>query len=355
MLGFSYILAALSLASVVSSTGILVPLYSWPEDDSTWSPVFNAADAHPDILFQVIVNPDSGPGDTSKISRQNRKSTALNCSIAYPDDSYIASVALLNSYSNVQVIGYIPTEYATRDISTVKSAISTYSGWSSYKAKNITVSGIFFDEAPRTNDATLISYMQEVSESAKSSSLPTVIFNPGTKLETGAAAEYFKAADLIVEFENSYSTWTSITPADEITGSYYDKAAILLYSAPLDADYEAVIHEAQGMGLAAAYLTNDDDYKTADSVSKVAESFVQANDDTGTSSDASSTVSSTATASVKPTTTSAIAPDVVSTVDSTTISTVAANVVSTVTVTATAIVTMTAVSTVTVTAVPWQH
>jgi Spherulation-specific family 4. len=73
MLGFSYILAALCLASVVSSTGILVPLYSWPEDNSTWSPVFNAADAHPDILFQVIVNPDSGPGDTSTISCQEER------------------------------------------------------------------------------------------------------------------------------------------------------------------------------------------------------------------------------------------------------------------------------------------
>lgn len=276
-----------------------------------------------------------------------RKRTALKCSIAYPDDSYIASVAQLNSYSNVQVIGYIPTEYATRDISAVKSAISTYSGWSSYKAKNITVSGIFFDEAPRTNDATLISYMQDVSESAKSSSLPTVIFNPGTKLETGAAAEYFKAADLIVEFENSYSTWTSITPAAEISDSYYDKAAILLYSAPLTADYEAVVQEAQEMGLAAAYLTNGDDYKTTDSLSKVAESFVQADDDTGAFSDASSIVSSTATSSVSSTATSMVEP--------TTTSTVAPDVVSTVTVTAVATVTMTAVSTVTVTAVPWQH
>ncbi|KAJ5292806.1 uncharacterized protein N7443_008759 [Penicillium atrosanguineum] len=314
MLGFSYILGALSLASVVSSTAILLPLYSWPEDNSTWSPVYKAAAAHPDILFQVIVNPDSGPGETT-----------------YPDDSYIASVAQLNSYSNVEVIGYIPTGYGTRDISSIKTAIATYSNWSSYKAENITISGIFFDEAPRTNDDTLISYMQEVSESAKSSSLPTVVFNPGTKLETGSAAEYFKAADLIVEFENSYSTWTSIVPADEISDTYYDKAAILLYSAPLTADYEAVVHEAQGMGLGAAYLTNGDDYKTADSLSKVAASFVQADGDTVGSSSAGSTLPSAV------------------------VSTVASTAVSTVTVTAVSTVTLTAISTVTVTAVPFQH
>lgn len=185
-------------------------------------------------------------------------------------------MAKLNSYDNVQVIGYIPTGYAERDVSAVKTDISTYSNWSSYKAENITVSGIFFDEAPNANDQTKISYMQEISESAKSSNLPTVVFNPGTKLEDGSAAEYFKAADLIVEFENSYSAWTSTVPANDISGGYYSKAAIILYSAPLTADYETVVQEAQGMGLGAAYLTNGDDYKTVDSLAKVATSFVQA-------------------------------------------------------------------------------
>jgi hypothetical protein len=194
--------------------------------------------------------------------------------IAYPDESYIAGVAKLNSYSNVQVIGYIPTGYAERDISSVKSDISTYSNWSSYKAKNITVSGIFFDEGPNTNDQTKISYMREISQSAKSSDLPTVVFNPGAKLEDGSAAEYFKAADLIVEFENSYSVWTSTVPADGFSGGHYSKAAIILYSAPLTADYEGVVQEAQGMGLGAAYLTDGDDYKTVDSLTKVAASLV---------------------------------------------------------------------------------
>jgi hypothetical protein len=64
---FTYLLGtALAMALAVSSTGIIIPLYVWPTDDSTWSPVYEAVLAHPNIGFQVIINPDSGPGNTSK-------------------------------------------------------------------------------------------------------------------------------------------------------------------------------------------------------------------------------------------------------------------------------------------------
>jgi hypothetical protein len=49
----------------------------------------------------------------------------------------------------------------------------------------MSVSGIFFDEAPRTNDNTKISYMQSISATAKSRKLSTVVFNPGTTVEKG--------------------------------------------------------------------------------------------------------------------------------------------------------------------------
>ncbi|KAJ5669746.1 Cell surface spherulin 4-like protein [Penicillium macrosclerotiorum] len=249
--------SALAMASAVSATGILLPLYSWPEDNSTWGPVYNAVYSYPDVHFQIIVNPSSGPGDTT-----------------YPDESYIAGVAQLNSYDNVEVIGYIPTNYAERTKSEVVADIKTYAGWSSYTKKNITVSGIFFDEAPRTNENSKISYMKSVSATAKKNKLNTVVFNPGTKLVEAAASKYFAAADLIVEFENSYSEWVQSVPKDSFSSAKtYYKDAALLYSAPLTADYEAIVQEAEGMGLGAAYLTNDDDYKSVESVKKVAASF----------------------------------------------------------------------------------
>lgn len=195
---------------------------------------------------------------------------------AYPDANYITGIAKLNSYHNVEVLGYIPTNYAERDASEVGREISTYSNWASYKAKNITVSGVFFDEAPNTNDTSKIAYMQGISRSARARKLTTVVFNPGATLEEGSAKGYFKAADLIVEFENSYSEWTSTIPAKQFsTSEDYSKDAIILYSAPLDTDYDAVVQEAQSMRLGAAYLTNDDKYMSVDTVLKVAASFVQ--------------------------------------------------------------------------------
>jgi hypothetical protein len=118
--------------------------------------------------------------------------------------------------------------------------------------------------------------MQSISATAKSSNLNTIVFNPGTTLEEESAADYFEAADLIVEFEKSYSEWTSIIPADQFSSSEtYGKDAMIVYSAPLTADYEAVVQEAQIMGLGAVYLTSSDDYTSLDTVPKVAASFTQ--------------------------------------------------------------------------------
>ncbi|KAJ5993652.1 Spherulation-specific family 4 [Penicillium sp. IBT 35674x] len=252
--------SATASSTASPSTSILLPLYIWPTDNTTWGPVYEAAAGNPDIEFKVIVNPDSGPGDTT-----------------YPESAYITAIAQLNSYDNVVVLGYIPTEYGTRSASDVESDISTYSGWSAYTAKNIAVAGIFFDEAPRTDDTSLISYMTEVADNARSNDLDFIVFNPGTKLEEGAVNGYFDAADLIVEFENSYDAWIDAVPADEFSSSEdYSKDAVLLYSAPTTANYESVIKEAKDMGLGAAYLTNTDDYKSADTILKVTAALVQA-------------------------------------------------------------------------------
>ena len=54
---------ALAMASAVSSLEVLVPLYAYPSDNSTWAPVRNAIVAHPEVNFTVIINPDSGTTD----------------------------------------------------------------------------------------------------------------------------------------------------------------------------------------------------------------------------------------------------------------------------------------------------
>lgn len=182
-------------------------------------------------------------------------------------------IAKLNSYDNVELIGYVHTSYATRSEAEVDADVASYAQWSTYRQQNLNISGIFFDEAPSKDDQTLIQYMQRVSRYARAQKLSTIVFNPGTKVQNST---YFKSANLIVEVENDYSQWTSNTPAEMFTSShYYPKDAVILYNAPLDADYNAVVNEATYMGLGAAFLTNSADYTTVESVPKVAEAFAQ--------------------------------------------------------------------------------
>ena len=70
---------------------VMIPLYFYPDDGATaWNPVFSAISSHPKVQFQVIINPDSGPGSGQ-----------------YPDVNFITGVSKLNSYKNVKLVGYV--------------------------------------------------------------------------------------------------------------------------------------------------------------------------------------------------------------------------------------------------------
>ena len=106
-------------------------------------------EAHPKLNFVVIVNPESGPGDSQ-----------------FPDDNYDPEIRKLNSYLNVQTIGYVRTGYATRNISDVISEVNTYAGWYS-KSPELAMHGIFFDESPHEYVAEAVPFMQTVNEVVK--------------------------------------------------------------------------------------------------------------------------------------------------------------------------------------------
>src|ERR1700730_633611 len=82
----------------VSSLFVLLPLYVYPGSSaSAWSAVTAAVAAYPSVKWQIIINPDSGPGSTQ-----------------YPDSNYIAGISELNGYDNVQTLGYVYTDYTSR-------------------------------------------------------------------------------------------------------------------------------------------------------------------------------------------------------------------------------------------------
>ena len=94
----------------------------------------------------MIVNPSSGPGSTQ-----------------FPDEDYSTAIKNLTGYSNVEVVGYVRTGYATRNISAVIADVDTYAGWAS-NSSALAMDGIFFDEAPYEYSAAAVEYMRTANE-----------------------------------------------------------------------------------------------------------------------------------------------------------------------------------------------
>lgn len=248
----SVLVTVLALASTVRSTGIIVPLYAWPGTDA-WNTVYESIAAHPSTPFYLIINPDTGPGTTE-----------------YPEEAYITAIAKLNSYSNVQVLGYTYTNHGSRASSDVESDIAAYAKWSSYAGKDISLAGIFFDQTPNGEDKSKLAYFQRLSSAAKNSNLVTVVFNPGAKI-LADVAKWFAAADFIVEYENTYANWVALAPTEHLSGqANYAKDAVILNQTPADASINTVAKLAKNLGLGAIYLTYDDNYMGLTSVSKIA-------------------------------------------------------------------------------------
>ncbi|KAI7152082.1 hypothetical protein KC349_g9152 [Hortaea werneckii] len=165
------------------SSFILVPLYMFPFPGA-WDPLLQAAQNHPEINFQAIINPDSGPGQG-----------------ICPGPEYSTALANLIAYPNIQTLGYVHT--ATRsDCGSNGNEICT-SGCSSPLGKGVSlhVDGIFIDEAP-ADVGDCWGYMRDATNFAKHQ-MPwganTVFFNTGTRTDE----RYWRIADYINVFENT--------------------------------------------------------------------------------------------------------------------------------------------------------
>ena len=102
-----------------------------------------------ELKFTVIVNPNSGPGNES-----------------LPNEQYREAVAQLRKYPNVELLGYVRTDYAKRSIDDVIRDIKVYAGWPAYNA-SLTMNGIFLDEAPHQYSADAVDFMRGVGREIK--------------------------------------------------------------------------------------------------------------------------------------------------------------------------------------------
>ena len=241
------LLTPLMLALQASSMFILLPLYSYPGTSaSAWSNVTTAITSNPHVQWQVIVNPDSGPG--------------TNGTTACPTDTnYIDAISKLNGYANVMTLGYVDTNFTNRSYSAVIQDINTYASWwdCNEPGYNISIDGIFFDDVNSTASPAVSTYMQNASEYAYAqvpSDVTPVIFNPGTL----APPKLFGYCNTMIEFENVYSLYNNVTTIKTIPSGYRAQSAILVTDTPeTTAPIASLVHTMASYAIEAVYFTTD--------------------------------------------------------------------------------------------------
>lgn len=234
-----------------SSLFIALPLYLYPDTDaSAWSNVFAVIEAYPQIQWQAIINPDSGPGTVDSQS--------------YPtEQNQISGIAKLNSYSNVITLGYVHTSWGQRAYSNVTSEIDIYTAWASYSSANISISGIFFDEVANNPSSDILTYYQQASSYVYTkfpSTVKKVMFNPGTN----ASTQLFDYCDTMFEFEHPLSDYGNDTTIENIPSGYQAKSGLMIDDVPASAEVGSLVHTMTYYGVGAVYLGADCCYKVYD-------------------------------------------------------------------------------------------
>jgi hypothetical protein len=151
-----------------TATGILVPLYSYP--DPSWQSLVQAKEAYPSVPVVAIINPSNGPG-------------------SYQDPNFVWGIQLLES-AGITVVGYVATGYGGVPVSQAEQEISTYTQF--YQ-----LSGVFFDQMASVSGYE--NYYSTLTSYAASLGYSLTIGNPGALVP----ASYMGTVRNIVIYENS--------------------------------------------------------------------------------------------------------------------------------------------------------
>ncbi|KAL8687651.1 MAG: hypothetical protein Q9218_006238 [Villophora microphyllina] len=204
----------------------------------SWSNVTAAVAANPEVEWQIVVNPYSGPGPYP------------------PDPNYITGLSKLNSYRNVITLGYVATNYTRTPYSTLSSQIDVYTSWVEYSPANISVGGIFFDEVSNTAADDVFAYYKKAADYAHAhvpSEVTPVIFNPGAP----TPAQLFDYADTIVQYENTFSSYRDVATIATFQPGFNDQTAVIVYNTPSTADVKSLVRSMVQQGIQAVYFGAD--------------------------------------------------------------------------------------------------
>jgi len=148
---------SMSSAQSTQTTGVIIPLYTYPTDGS-WSGTIQTKQSYPSVPIIAIINPNNGPGSSS-------------------DPTFVSGIKSLQN-AGVIVLGYVATGYATSSysgVSNMESQMADYKNWYG-------VNGIFFDEM--SSSGSTASYYQTLETYAKSLGFTMNVGNPGTTVST---------------------------------------------------------------------------------------------------------------------------------------------------------------------------
>ena len=231
---------------MVLPSAILLPLYLYPSvTTDPWKPLYDSLTTHPNTQFDIVINPDSGP------------------LLVGPSDSalsdYVVAVSKLRTYPNVNIFGYVHTGWGAASLQpALLSNISRYATWNTYTPANISLDGIFIDEAPNAYDPTIYTNLQTATNLARSSELPKIILNPGTV----ADAEYFALADYIIMFEGAYANFNASEMA-ALSQAVRANSSVILYDSTLaEADQNTLVNQLVDLGLGSLDVTTTNTYDT---------------------------------------------------------------------------------------------
>ncbi|KAF2708221.1 hypothetical protein K504DRAFT_456254 [Pleomassaria siparia CBS 279.74] len=251
-------LLALGFAVKASSLFVLLPLYIYPgpPDTPVWQPLYDAIAAYPTVQWQIIVNPNSGPGNNACPGTAN----------VAADIYYQAAIAKLNGYANVVTLGYVDVAYGDIPVATIEANVDIYASWAACPGVDVSIDGIFFDDfVNQTSGAVTTAFANTISTYAIDklpSAVTPIVFNPGSVIPAeNQPAAFFTHASTVVDFENyasEYSTPGTMNTllTTEGAGSLA-KSAILIHDAPTTLDPTPWIHAMIANGVQAAYISQD--------------------------------------------------------------------------------------------------
>jgi len=177
--------------------------------------------AYPELNFLIIVNPNSGPGDSPS-----------------PDANYAREVPKLNAHANVCTVGYIRIHYCNKPLSDVYKEVDTYAGWAKdYEKTGLGVRGILVDETPNHYSSERAEYLDALHQHIKSTpgilDDRLVVHNPGTPPDAELANP---GPDIILVCEEPYGRYRSDEVQQRLCELPYDRArsGYMLSEVPVD-------------------------------------------------------------------------------------------------------------------------